>query len=109
MGFLEAFRAQVEARKSRSGRRLLKRLDAMPARRRARVVARLEEHSRVELKSRGLVVGASWDSVGERDWDKFFDSLVKFLAALMPFLLMFISVPPWLLPWVLPLTLALLL
>jgi hypothetical protein len=99
VNFLEAFREQVEKRKSRSGRRLLKRLGGMTARRRARVVARMEAHARVELKSRGYAVGATWDTVGERDWDKFFESLVKFLSALMPFLLMFISLPPWLVPW----------
>lgn len=93
MTFLEALREQVEVRKSRRGKWLLRRLERMRPARRARVEAKLEARAREYLseKHRYTVGAAGWSAVGERDWDKFFDSLLKFLAALLPILLLFLS------------------
>ena len=93
MTFLEALREQVEVRKSRRGRWLLRRLERMRPARRERIVTKLEARAREYLseKHRFTVGSSGWGAVGERDWDKFFDGLLKFLAALLPILLMFLS------------------
>ncbi len=87
MDFLTALREQVEVKKSRKGRLLLKRLDGMTAARRKRVVARLERHATAFLAGEGVKVGAvgfDWSSV---DWSKFFESLLKLLLLILPLFL----------------------
>lgn len=94
MTFLESLREQVETRKSRRGRLLLKRLDRMRPARRKRVVARLEAHARAHLVSERLLsadAGAfDWSSI---NWGKVFDVLLQILMALLPFLLMLAPEP----------------
>jgi len=85
--FETALREQVESRKSRRGRFLLRKLDGMRPARRKRVVARLEAHARAHLVGAG-VIGATeaidWASI---DWQKWLGILLQIFLALLPFLL----------------------
>ena len=84
MGFLEALREQVEVKKSRKGRLLLKRLDGMFPARRKRVVARLEKHATTYLVGEGVKVGAAGIDWSTIDWSKFLEQILKLLLALLP-------------------------
>lgn len=87
MTFLEALREQVEVKKSKKGRLLLKRLDRMIPSRRRRVVARLEKHARTALAAEGALSASAataaidWESI---DWAKFFEMIVKLLTLILP-------------------------
>ena len=94
MTFLEALREQVEVRKSRRGRLLLRRLDAMTPARRARVLVRMEAHARTHLVAAGMASATGvidWSSI---DWSKVLDVILKILMAILPFLLMLSPTPP---------------
>lgn len=82
--FLTALREQVESRKSRGGRLLLRRLDRMLPARRKRALARLEAHAVTRLQGDGMksaAVGMDWGSI---NWDKFFENLIKLLTLILP-------------------------
>lgn len=85
MTFLEALREQVEVKKSKRGRLLLRRLDSMTPARRKRVVARLEKHATTFVVAEGVKAGPAgaidWSSI---DWAKLFESLLKLLMLLLP-------------------------
>jgi hypothetical protein len=76
---------KLRARKRRGvrERRLLKFLEGPDGERKRRILARMESHARVQLGMSASEPG-KW---AERDWDKFFEALLKFLLALLPFLL----------------------
>jgi hypothetical protein len=88
--FEAALREQLETRKDEvSGykrRRLLRLLNSDGAFR-ARRLARMEAHARVELEAEGVKFGAGaidWSSI---DWNKFFQQLFELLMKLLPLFL----------------------
>lgn len=88
MTFLEALREQVETRKSRRGRLLLRRLDRMRPARQSRVVARLESHARAHLIHEGLAASVGAIDWGAINWERVFEVLLQILMAILPFLLL---------------------
>lgn len=89
MDFETALREQLETqpRGRIRGRRLLKILDSKPSKRRTRILARLESHARAHLVSEGMASATGAIDWGSIDWSKVFDTLLKILMALLPFLL----------------------
>lgn len=98
MTFADALKEQIEKRKAtRRSKRLLEVINDKPSNRRTRILERLERHAKLFLRDNGHVqfsnvenVGDEWDGIKEKDWDKFFEKLLKFLTAILPLLLMFI-------------------
>lgn len=92
MDFETALREQLNARpksrfRGRWAQRLLKLVNGPPSAKRTRILARLESHARAHLVSEGMAsaTGAiDWSSI---DWNKVFDTILKILMALLPFLL----------------------
>jgi hypothetical protein len=91
MEFAEVFKKQIESRKAtRRSKKLLEVINSKPSRSRTRILERLERHARVHLEGEGVALTNGWEGVGERDWDKFFDGLLKFIMKILPLLLAFI-------------------
>ncbi len=82
MTFEQALREQCEATdaRRRKAKRILAVLDAAPSKRRTRRLDRMQRHVEVEL---GMNI-ADWSDI---DWPKLFDTILKLLLALLPFLI----------------------
>ncbi len=89
--FETGLRQQIESNpeRTRAGERMLRLLDHPDSWRRTRALHRLENHARVELGI-GEDEEVDWSKPMGRDWSTFFDSLIKFLTALLPLIAPFI-------------------
>lgn len=76
----------VKRKKTRKAKRLLDLIDGPKTKRRQRVLDRLEAFARKDLELKGVQF-EDWSDVSERDWDKFFESLLKFIMAILPLIL----------------------
>ena len=63
-------------------KRLERRMARMRPAKRERFLARLDAEARAHSE-----VTSSWGAVGERDWSKFFESLLEFLVKILPLIL----------------------
>lgn len=76
-GFIAALEARVEKRKHLSGKRILKRIKALPE----------SKQEKVDRLASVMFDVDDWSAATERDWAGFFDSVLKFLLALLPLIL----------------------
>lgn len=84
--FEEALRDQIEGRpETIRSRRILAVLDMEPSARRDRILARMERHAAAELEIKGEAGKIDWSAI---DWGKVFDTLMKILSAILPYLLL---------------------
>lgn len=84
--FETAFREQILSRKqTRRAKRILAILDAPPSRRRTRQIARMERHAAAAIEHDGARGAIDWGAV---DWGKFFDTILQFIMAILPLLMM---------------------
>ena len=84
--FETALREQCEQtpRRKFRARRLLAVLDSEDGPRRRRILARLERHALAQLDIDEGVGAIDWGSI---DWEKFFETLLKFLMMILPMLI----------------------
>lgn len=87
MDFEQRLQAELDSnptfRRSATGKRAASVL-AMPARRKARVLARMESHAKTQIGKEGQDV--NWGRVSALNWE----SVLEFLKAILPLLLMFL-------------------
>lgn len=94
--FATVLKEQIIKRKqTRRSKRLLEIIDARPSRHRTRVLERLARHAQSYLYGVGVFTDVNsselaWTEVKERDWEKFFEGLIKLLTAILPMILQFI-------------------
>ena len=96
MTFDEALKQQLLKHKRTRGNagKLLVLINEKQSTRRTKILDRLERHARVFLKDHGyknVEEINDWSGLSDKDWDKFFDSLLKFLTAILPILLAFLG------------------
>lgn len=85
--FASVLKEQITKRKqTRRAKRLLDLINGPKTKRRQRVLDRLEAFARKDLELKGVQF-ADWSEVSERDWNSFFDSLLKFIMAILPLIL----------------------
>lgn len=76
----------VKRKKTRKAKRLLELINGPKTKRRQRVLDRLEALARKDMELNGVQFN-EWSEVSERDWNSFFDSLLKFITAILPLIL----------------------
>lgn len=90
--FAEVLQQKIEENKGKGRfQRLYRLLTEKNSKRKERLLKRLEDHARLHLANEGIEVEDDWSAIEQRDWSTFFQSLLKFLTALIPLIMPFLK------------------